>query len=319
VINNLQILRGFAAFNVVLHHIAWKAGQENFYPNILSFFGGWGMSGVDIFFVISGFVMCYTQFKVKSSPLNFVKARLKRIVPIYWIVTSLILFLFFLDPGVIIKRNFTSELISSSYLFYSYLMNDIYPIIVQGWTLELEILFYVVFAVSLNFRNLKLVIISAAIILSLITIFTKQFLLIEFIFGMLIAYIYNQIKFDKRLGLTLLIIGIFFLFFSIKFNLNTDSFSRIFFWGIPSALIVIGSVFGRQINNSILLYLGNASYSIYLVHLLTIVAFYEFSSIFLRGYNGDILAIFCFALSIVSGCFFYSFVEKPIITFFKKK
>ena len=116
-INNLQILRGFAAFNVVLHHIAWKAGQENFYPNILSFFGGWGMSGVDIFFVISGFVMCYTQFKVKSSPLNFVKARLKRIVPIYWIVTSLILFLFFLDPGVIIKRNFTSELISSSYLF----------------------------------------------------------------------------------------------------------------------------------------------------------------------------------------------------------
>ena len=153
------------------------------------------MSGVDIFFVISGFVMCYTQFKVKSSPLNFVKARLKRIVPIYWIVTSLILFLFFLDPDVIIKRNFTSELISSSYLFYSYLINDIYPIIVQGWTLELEILFYVVFAVSLNFRNLKLVIISAAIILSLITIFTKQFLLIEFIFGMIIAYIYNQIKF----------------------------------------------------------------------------------------------------------------------------
>jgi len=277
------------------------------------------MNGVDIFFVISGFVMLHTQFKRKSLPLNFIKARLIRIVPIYWIVSSFVVFLFFLDSGVIIKRNFTIELISSSYFFYSYLINDIYPIIVQGWTLEFELLFYIIFAVSLNFRSLKLTIIFATIILTLITVLTKQFLFIEFIFVMIIAYMYNEIKINKRIGLTCLMFGFFLLLLSIEYSMRLESLSRIFFWGIPSTLIIFGSVFGKQLNNSILLYLGNASYSIYLVHLFSIIAFYRFSSIFLKGYDADILVIFCFILTIISGCLFYSFIEKPIITFFKKE
>ena len=67
---NLQILRGFAALNVALAHTIFVAGQYNQNTNFLSYLDGWGINGVDIFFVISGFVMLHTQLYL-SPPLSF--------------------------------------------------------------------------------------------------------------------------------------------------------------------------------------------------------------------------------------------------------
>ena len=58
---NIQYLRAFAAINVVFLHVLIGAESYNRPAGILSFFGNWGANGVDIFFVISGFVMIYTQ------------------------------------------------------------------------------------------------------------------------------------------------------------------------------------------------------------------------------------------------------------------
>ena len=315
---NLQILRGFAALNVALAHTIFVAGQYNQNTNFLSYLDGWGINGVDIFFVISGFVMLHTQFKKKSSPIEFIKARVVRIVPTYWVVSSLIILLFFINSNLFNNANFDLKLIISSYFFLSNLINNSLPILNVGWTLEFEMFFYIIFALSLNFKNLKTVIIFTTLILILITLFSNQLLFVEFIFGMIIAYAYNKIRLNNNLGLIFLIFGIFLLLISIEPSLRNETSNRLFYWGVPAALIVFGSVYSKQFNNSILLYLGNASYSIYLIHVISISAFYKFFTIFFNIQNTDMLALLCFSSSAIAGCVLYYFIESPLNKFCKK-
>jgi peptidoglycan/LPS O-acetylase OafA/YrhL len=68
----------------------------------------------------------------------------------------------------------------------------------------------------------------------------------------------------------------------------------------------------KQIKSGLLSYLGAASYSIYLVQMLTIPAIFKFSSNLLVGWGGDILALVCLGLSVAFGCFVYSAFEKPV-------
>ena len=88
---NIQYLRAFAAINVVFLHVLIGGESYNRPANLLSFFGNWGASGVDIFFVISGFVMIYTHINNPKTVLNFYKSRLIRILPIYWLITAFII------------------------------------------------------------------------------------------------------------------------------------------------------------------------------------------------------------------------------------
>lgn len=81
---------------------------------------------------------------------------------------------------------------------------------------------------------------------------------------------------------------------------------------MPSFFIVFGLLYCPQIKNRLFTYLGDASYSIYLVQMLTIPAFYKISSKLLSGWNGDVLALFCLISSVGFGCIIYSLIEKPI-------
>ncbi len=85
---NIQYLRAFAAINVVIYHIIGTATDYGKRPEIHSFFEGWGENGVDIFFVISGFVMMHSQNINQKDTVSFIYSRLTRIVPIYWILTT---------------------------------------------------------------------------------------------------------------------------------------------------------------------------------------------------------------------------------------
>ena len=73
--SNLQILRAVDALSVVLYHIRGTAESYNYNPKIVSLLGNLGSSGVDIFFVISGFIMLHTQFDNKQTVLNFFKKK----------------------------------------------------------------------------------------------------------------------------------------------------------------------------------------------------------------------------------------------------
>src|SRR5215467_252489 len=147
-IGGIQVLRALAAVLVTICHaqaeIAKIGGLASAWPpaalaNLAGF-------GVDLFFVISGFIMVYSTdqlFGTAHGPMEFLKRRLLRIVPLYWIVTSLYLALTLLIPEF--AKGYPAGFLIASYLFIPAARPDgvIEPLVGQGWTLNYEMLFYV--------------------------------------------------------------------------------------------------------------------------------------------------------------------------------
>ena len=319
-IKNLQCLRAFAAINVVYFHTLLASESYGISVSLLSIIGTWGQNGVDIFFVLSGFVMIHTQIQKPKKIHEFYFSRLNRIVPIYWLITLFIVLIYFLLPDIF--RNLTLDIkkIISSLFFTSHIVTGTFPIISVGWTLEWEMLFYFIFGLSLFLKDIRKIIVLIFLFMLLIFTFSKTFLIFEFFLGVLIGYTYNKVKFNETNGLIILIIGIILLLLSINSGFDPQKYllvagiklDRFFIWGIPSAFIVLGAVYYRQISNSFLVYLGNASYSIYLVQVLTVPFFYKFITYFNIEMNSNLLTILCLFLSVSFGCFFYSLIEKNL-------
>lgn len=155
-INNLQLLRAFAAINVVIFHIIGTAESYRLGTVALQNLEGWGQNGVDIFFVISGFVMAYTQSLKPKTVMQFLANRAIRIVPLYWLLTTVLIAIYFLIPSVFRELNLSFEYAISSYLFFCQFLLDKTPLIHVGWTLELEVIFYLIFGLCLVIANKKL-------------------------------------------------------------------------------------------------------------------------------------------------------------------
>ncbi len=312
-INNLQLLRAFAAINVVYLHVL--IGGESYGKStiVFPFLGGWGANGVDIFFVISGFVMIYTQSINPKTTLNFYRSRILRIVPIYWLITSFIIIIYIFFPGLF--KSFTIDFKSSisSFLFISQLTNNSNPIINLGWTLEWEMLFYLIFGMALYFKTIKKIISFIFFMMIFIFLISKKLYFLEFFLGVITGYIYiNFRKVNQNIGISILIIGIFTLLMSINQSSELINYDRFIIWGLPATLIVFGAIYSKQIKNKFLLYLGDASYSIYLLQILTIPGFYKLITHLNFDINNTLLSIICLILSVSSGCIFHSYVEKKI-------
>ena len=317
---NIQILRAFAAINVVLFHVIFTSEKYGF-PSFLSFFGNWGESGVDIFFVISGFIICHTQIKKKKNFLEFIKQRLIRIIPIYWMLNIFIIFLYLIKPNIFLSMEVTNKLIFSSFLFISQIINDTYPILIVGWSLEYEIFFYLLFAFFLLFRNINFVLLIFLFIF--LILFTQEYLLAEFLFGILLAYFYYRVKkMNIIFSIILIIIGFSILVFSINhfylIQIN-NSFDRMLLWGIPTTMILFGLIYIKQYKINFLIFLGNASYSIYLIHLPIITLSYKFLKYSNINFHHNSFALITLILSISAGCILYLFVEKKINKYLKEK
>lgn len=324
-IDNLQILRAFAAINVVMYHVIGTSIAYGFEPNQLNLLKGWGASGVDVFFVLSGFVMLHSQLQKKRSAWNFFKFRLIRIVPIYWFVTMVAVASYFLIPS----SGFNSDTpsiarILESLFFLSEAILGEYPILAVGWTLEWEMLFYLIFASSLIFSQWNKSYLFIFLFFIFIIITTSEFIIIEFLYGMLIAYTYNHFKIGHQQGLIVAIVGFVLLFGSIGSinQLHSEhfyNFYRVVNWGLPSFLIIFGLVYANQYKSPLLKYLGDASYSIYLIHVLFISVYYKVITYISIPLNNDFLALSCLIASIFCGAFLYSFIEKPLTLLVKSK
>jgi exopolysaccharide production protein ExoZ len=316
-LNNIQLLRAFAALNVVLFHI-FKSSSEYSYPvAFFSFIKSWGANGVDIFFVISGFIMFYIQNKKKRSPTMFFKDRFFRIVPLYWSLTLFLALILWLMPNIFTSMSFSIEGLLKSLSFTSILIYKEIPILFVGWTLEYEMLFYALFSLSLFAKSqLKSFIIT--VILISFAAFYFNLIMLEFIFGMLACWLYLKNKCSQNVALGCFLLGSFLLILSIWIRnldalINTSEFLRVALWGIPSALIVYGAVNSRQLNNRCLLALGNASYSIYLIQIFTIPAFYKIVKwLNISILNNHIIAILCLATTAYSGHLLHTYYEKRI-------
>lgn len=301
-------------------HLIATATAYDFKPKYLSFLEGWGESGVDIFFVLSGFIILHTQLQNKRSLWKFLKLRMIRIVPIYWLVSLILVACYLIFPPSVFNSETPSiEWIFQSLFFISSMNSSVTaPIVGVGWTLELEMLFYCLFAFSLFFNNWSKSYIFLFLSLLLIILCTSKFILFEFLFGMLVAIAFNKIKLHHKYGLTIFIFGFLFLLASI--NLNDQVYmNRVIIWGVPSSIIIFGLIYAKQYNNILFKSLGDASYSIYLIHAFTISAFYKLISLINISINNDYIAFVCLFFTILFGAATYSYIEKPLTSFIRSK
>jgi hypothetical protein len=318
VLSNLQLLRAFAAINVVAFHTIIVAAIYKQDTVLFSYLSGWGRSGVDLFFVISGFVMVYAQHNSPKSALCFLKHRVIRIVPMYWVLTAAMLTLFWMLPSIF-NHSFPSfESVASSFLFVSQLVTDQFPVFFVGWTLEYEMLFYLLFALGVLFVKTEKFnfVIPAVFLAFFVGIGLADWVAVEFIFGMLVARAFIERKFAS-FGAWFLLMGVTLLGSTAFFNV--DETYRSLVWGVPAIFIVFGAVLINQTKSRVLKFFGDASYSIYLVQVFTISAFYKFASKFLSFVHGDLLFILSLTLSVLFGCLVYALVEKPVTIFLNKK
>ncbi|WP_260928051.1 acyltransferase family protein [Novosphingobium sp. 9] len=135
----LQYLRGVAALGVVVYHAVERSGGDFRV----------GKAGVDLFFVLSGFLM-WAITDEASRPGAFIRDRLQRILPCYWIVTSVMLAGALL--GLFPAMRLTLWHVTASYLLIPAISpsnGQVWPLLVPGWTLEYEMAFYLLFAATL--------------------------------------------------------------------------------------------------------------------------------------------------------------------------
>jgi exopolysaccharide production protein ExoZ len=285
---SIQILRAVAALGVLGHHVAnegaTRLGSRHPLPDFSA-----GAAGVDLFFVISGFIMVYASdglFARAGAPSSFFTRRLARIVPLYWAATAaaIVCFMVFRYAGSL--EQLTWQTIAASLLFVPWPRPDgmVLPVHILGWTLNYEMFFYAVFAVALTLtrRNavfavtgLFLVLVGAgrAFALPLPFAFWCDPVILEFCFGMMIALAYREgLRLWRPAAAALVIAGFAVLAFG-----TTTGWPRLLVSGVPAAAIVAGAVLvarprqGGVIARA-LVFVGDASYSIYLVHWLAILA-----------------------------------------------
>lgn len=321
-IRNIQTLRGIAALVVVFAHTVGTAAHYQFTAEALQKFNAWGASGVDIFFVISGFIMFYITQKNPQTPYQFLRARFIRIIPLYWVLTTLVIALMVALPQIFKTTDMPPSQIIASFFFLSQIThNNAFPLIGAGWSLEYEMLFYIIFAGCLFCKNKYGAALIASICLLLVAYYTPySFIVIELILGMTIGVIYIHKKLPISWGVGFFIIGILLHSANLIFDINFNLDSRIIYFGTPACLFVLGCLYMPQIKNQLCRLLGDASYSIYLIQFFTIPFFYKAMSHL--GIDTDfayILAVICIIFTAIAGIMIYYILEKPLIALFNNR
>ena len=335
----IQILRAVAALMVVAHHATIMLSQRDHLPS-----PNWrsGSSGVDIFFVISGFVMA-----VSSAPLRFAAhpartfllRRLERIVPLYWVVTTIKVVVLLLVPALALNGLGSLHHVLASYAFFPVLSaeNRFEPVVVVGWTLNFEMLFYVLFCIPLALRKrpvwvlapflllLPLVPVSRIMGLPYNLWFYFSTVLWEFVFGMLLGVTAHRVRrLPEWLGWVLILGAIYPLFFVFQ---PGESFWRGGLWGGPALALVAGAVILEERWGSRsprwALELGDSSYSLYLIHTFTLPALGEWMlhwpNFWNRYWPSEIVAaVVCLTVfSAFAGDVTYRLLERPVMMWFK--
>ncbi|EWY39417.1 acyltransferase [Skermanella stibiiresistens SB22] len=284
---SIQYLRAFAAILVVFHHARYQVTEfQVFYDQGVWLFG---QAGVDIFFVISGFIMWVTTSGRPMSPGRFIQNRIIRIVPMYWIVTLAVAIAVLLMPSLFRAAEATPEHVVKSLLFIPHFdpgaPGRIWPLLIPGWTLNYEMFFYGVFAAAM-FLPRRLIIPAVAALLASISLaghiltfedpvlsFFSESIIMEFAAGMLLGQIYLQGRLAPPVWLSGLSIAAGLVMMVVLTPWETAE-TRLLVWGVPALLTVAGflalEVKGMIGRNAILTLLGDASYSIYLTHILTL-------------------------------------------------
>jgi peptidoglycan/LPS O-acetylase OafA/YrhL len=284
-ISNIQGLRGIAALLVVFAHL-YGVDQKFFGGAVLSPAIQVGFSGVDLFFVISGFIMIYiTQTGIgnlKIAPA-FLFARFSRIYPLWWLVLGIIAAVWSIKPSWVFSSISGAPNLWADFLL---LPHNRLPLLAVGWTLIHEVYFYIVFSALLlvprKYFDLSLLTWMGLVAMGnallpanqspLLALITSP-LTIEFGVGMLIGKMYvNRLKISPTL---LLALGFVWLITAYLTITNVREFfeapwSRVLAFAPAWGLICLGAI-NLELSKglklpALLIGLGNISYALYLIH-----------------------------------------------------
>ena len=295
ILNHIQFLRAISVLLVFFYHLKFQ-------------YFDYGFLGVDIFFVISGFVitsLIYSEIELtkKFDFSNFYLKRFKRIYPVLFFILSLsLLFIIFFQPLDLFLNNlkvYFFSLIGISNLYYLFSKKDYFDTVFDDpyahtWSLGVEEQFYIIFPLFLFyllkiksfFRNISFLVllIMGSVFLTLIfheniklIFYSPIFRFWEFLIGTLTFILSQRIKFKNNyLSLIVLTMLLIFILIPKTFNLPyimliTVLLSSIFIFTYETNDY---KIINHLIENKFFVFLGNISYSFYLWHL-PIIYFYD--------------------------------------------
>ncbi|WP_343517859.1 acyltransferase [Sphingomonas sp.] len=327
----VQYLRAVAALLVVFVHLQeqlQRAGHA--IPLAL-----YGSVGVDIFFVISGFVMWHTS-QDHHRTLDFYYRRIIRIVPLYWALTSVVVAMLVLAPSLVRSGKLDWAHVAASYFFvpmaHPVATTSMFPVLVPGWTLNYEMFFYLVFGLALLLpRAMRLAALSVAFGVlaagyfvvprgATAASFYTDPIILEFLLGIVLGALCGRgAKLPGWSAALLIVAGVAL----ILFRFEAHRFLRD---GIGAAMIVYGAVLfemGRPVRRRpALMLLGDASYSLYLSHALVLSALFQVMAriVPVATIPGAVVYVLgAIVVSFAIAILLYRYVEKPALRYLKRR
>lgn len=339
-IREIQYLRGIAASMVVLYHTIpqlKRMGYSGPEFEVMSY-------GVDIFFVISGFIMTYISIDKSISRYKFITDRIIRIVPIYWFLTTFVALLGITFPYLLQSTQVDLIQYIKSMLFIPYIhpiSHGFFPLLQPGWTLNYEMYFYLIFALFITIKgDLKYIFMIVTLLITTV-IFSQQepksalafygnLVILEFCMGIVLAFVYVRYTLIFKstyafyIGVLTTVIGFTLLFASHGLFPKLD---RAFVAGIPSFMIVTGALFlansPKRLNSVILEKVGDSSYSLYLSHSILLSALGQIFRKVLYPFMGTttyiVFPVIALLAALIVGYLFYFIIEQPLTRYIRKK
>ncbi len=331
---SIQYLRAIAAALIAYYHIGGVLERLQ-YPGV------WSknyQTGVDIFLVISGFVMWHSTVNRNLSPLKFFAKRVERVVPLYWAVTSVVVAMLIFVPSAVLTGHFDLKHVVLSYLFLPAVhpvTGFMYPVLIPGWTLNLEMYFYFLFGLCLLLPVAARIPATVALLLipmalqhmvhtpDTALLFYGNTIVLDFAYGLILgAVTVSGRKLAFPVAILAVVAGIAGMAF-IPFITAPRGITI----GLPALAIVAGMLgieqAGRLPTIRGLEVLGDASYSLYLSQSLTLSALGQLvhrlgmSASTQGGLIAVILLLWCGTL--IVGILVYQWVERPLIRFFARR
>jgi exopolysaccharide production protein ExoZ len=279
---HIQVLRFFAAVAVIAFHALGVAPDGFKLPeSAISFALSYGGRGVDLFFVISGFIIFYATHSSKLTPAEFLRRRVERIVPLYFFVIFAVTVLAVTLPAIFGAPDwYTPRHILKSLAFIAFTDGEM-PVVYVGWSLEYEMYFYLATALLMAltrdvWRNIVMIFSALAIVGRIPDVdaalgnyaFFADPMILEFVLGVVAGCLFV----NGRVGWPIQVAAAC----AIAALLATDPTHRVIVSGVPSACLVAAAAFvsRRRVDPSwpelALARLGDASYSIYLAQVQTV-------------------------------------------------
>ncbi|MEL6960164.1 MAG: acyltransferase [Pseudomonadota bacterium] len=318
----LQLLRALAAIMVLVGHVIAEA-EHYFGLSLAGDMIPW-TRGVDLFFVISGFVIALSAGRHTGQPGAFLWRRAVRVVPLYWLFTTLMVAALLVMPGGVKDTALDPGQILSSYSFIPYARDDgrIAPVLSLGWTLNYEMFFYALAALSLALpkplwalTGIMIALVGLGLVLPIETtiwITWTNPLILEFLFGIGLAVLWQRGvgRADIRIACALILSGLVALIV-----LDPAPLPRAIASGLPAALIVAGGTLFCPMRSLPGMIWGDAAYALYLSHRFVLRG----ATILLlpllpaNPFGAWVYVAVVTALALAVGLLTYAFVERPLL------